>query len=357
MERLGAAGPGSPHTPFLLELALHTAEEHPELRADPEALLRTAAEVADDRHEYIQQWFHTGSASSTGRPGAGRWRAAGLPVTLPAPGEPAPAGRRTARPAVLPAAAGRSDDAASYGAAAGADGQDRARGGASLADDPVLARHLPEVLRVHHISDLHHGGGCPRRWTPRTRRRPAAASPHWPAQGPRWTAIWTTYASSPRTAAPRTWWSSPATSSTGLRRPRRAGQGMARPAGGTAGPHRDLRPADPRVLLVGGNHDVSWDLALDPSPQARHRWFAANFAGLPHPDLHLADPSARRLYVGYRGVGLRFALLGSAESGGEAARDEDRETCCAASGSATSGRRRRRHGRGRRSGDAMSRPS
>jgi hypothetical protein len=88
--------------------------------------------------------------------------------------------------------------------------------------------------------------------------------------------------------------------------------------------HPDLGAGDPRIVVLGGNHDVAWDGCLDPEPEARHRWFAETFAGYPHPDLHRPDCRERLLFVRYPGVGLRVALLGSAESGGEAARDEDR---------------------------------
>ncbi|CAG6396254.1 metallophosphoesterase [Streptomyces cocklensis] len=320
VERLGEADPGWLHTPFLLELALHTAEERPALRADPEALLRAAVEVADDRHEYIQQWFHNGLGEQhRAALRAGRWRAAGLPVELPA-AEPGPADRSYG-------ADDRYDDAAFYGAAADADaGQDRARGGASLAGDPVLARHLPEVLRVHHISDLHHGG---RLSSTVDAKDPTQAGHRIAAVAGAGTALDSYLDHVGQLAAQGRAPHLVVVTGDIVDRPSDTHGALAREwldrLAGLLAPHRDLRPDDPRVLLVGGNHDVSWDLALDPSPQARHRWFAANFTGLPHPDLQLADPRARRLYVGYRGVGLRFALLGSAESGGEAARDEDRE--------------------------------
>ncbi|WP_333768634.1 metallophosphoesterase family protein [Streptomyces sp. IBSBF 2435] len=312
------------HTPFLLELVLHSAEERPALRTDPEALLRAAAEVAEDRHEYIQQWFHNGLGEQhRAALRAARWRAAGLPV----PADPA------VRATVGPASAYRSaagvtayGAASGGGAAASADRSGRGRTGASLADDPVLARHLPEVLRVHHISDLHHGGRLSA--TVDTKDRTQAGHKLAALAGAG-TAL-DSYLDHVRQLAAQG--RAPhlvVVTGDIVDRPSDAHGALARAwldeLAGLLAAHRDLRPDDPRILLVGGNHDVSWDLALDPSPQARHHWFAATFAGLPHPDLQLADLRARRLYVGYPGFGLRFALLGSAESGGEAARDEDRE--------------------------------
>lgn len=307
VDRLRDAEPGWLHTPFLLELVLHTAEEQPALRADTEALLRAASEVAVDRHEYITQWFRNGLGEQhRAALRATRWRTAGLHVRAAGPGD------------------GSAAEVAACAAAEG--GTERTRGGVPLADDPVLARHLPEVLRVHHISDLHHGGRLSGTADAEDRSQ-AGHSPAAPAGAG--TAL-DSYLDHVR----------------GLAAQGRAphlvvvtGDIVDRPSGahgtqarawldelaGLLAAHRDLREDDPRVLLVGGNHDVSWDLALDPSPQARHRWFAAAFAGLPHPDLQVADVRARRLYVAYPGFGLRFALLGSAESGGEAPRDEDRE--------------------------------
>ncbi|NJP44259.1 metallophosphoesterase [Actinacidiphila epipremni] len=317
VRRIAAAEPGWLHTPFLLELALHAAEEHPDLRADLDAVLSAAAEEAEDRHEYIAQWFGNGLAEQhRAALRAARWHTAGLPVAL----DPADAALYVygAAPAAAQAPAAQAPVPAPAAARA------------SLADDPVLGRHLPEVLRVHHISDLHHGGRLSA--TVDTKDRTAAGHTiaalagagtaldsyldhvrQLAAQGraPHLVVVTGDLVDRPSAAhgeQARTWLAALA---------------------GLLAPHRDLRTGDPRVLLVGGNHDVSWDLALDPSPQARHQWFADTFAGLPHPDLHLADPRERRLHITYPGVGLRFALLGSAESGGEAAHDADRERLAA----------------------------
>jgi len=84
-----------------------------------------------------------------------------------------------------------------------------------------------------------------------------------------------------------------------------------------ANEHPCLHDGDPRVLLVGGNHDVDWSTAADPDQHARHRPFAAAFADLPHP--HLEQPLATRdcAPVLYRDARVAFWLLGSAELGGE----------------------------------------
>ncbi|MFW6690317.1 metallophosphoesterase [Streptomyces sp. MAR4 CNX-425] len=284
VDLLRAAEPAWLHTPFLLELALQTAEEHPALRTDAARLATAAYEEACGRHQYVPQWFHDGlAAPHRAALRARRWRDAGVDVAV--------------RDAHTPPA-----------------------------DDPVLVRHLPDVLRIHHITDLHHGGGL----------RANVDAKDTSQAGQRLAEL--AGAGSPLDAY--------------LEHVRQlAGQGRAphlviatgdlvnRPVdadGETAlgwlralethlADHPDLRPGDPRVLLTGGNHDVSWELCLDADPQARHRWFADVFAGYPHPDLHEPDPAARRLYVTYPDAGLRVALLGTAESGGEPAHDRDRE--------------------------------
>ena len=84
-----------------------------------------------------------------------------------------------------------------------------------------------------------------------------------------------------------------------------------------ANDHPCLHDADPRVLLVGGNHDVDWGAVGDPDPYARHRPFAAAFADVPHP--HLEEPLATRTHAPllYRNAQVAIWLLGSAELGGE----------------------------------------
>ncbi|WP_372344867.1 metallophosphoesterase [Streptomyces sp. KL116D] len=296
VELLRVHCPGWLQTPFLLELALHTAESEPALREDVAALDRAAYETAVHQHAYIDQWFHNGlSRQGRARLRADRWLRSGVPV-----GEAETAG------------------------AAGAAGQQRA-GAAVPAADPVLARHLPEVLRIHHVSDLHHGGSLrsnvdakdPTEAGLRLAGLTGAGTSmdqylkHLRRLGEQGRAPHLLVVTGDLVNRPH-----PSFGRLALNWLRSAAKALA--------DHPDLRPADPRVLLVGGNHDVSWDLALDPRPEARHEWFAQTFAEFPHPDLQESRYDRRRLYVRYPEAGLRIALLGSAESGGEAARDEDR---------------------------------
>lgn len=98
--------------------------------------------------------------------------------------------------------------------------------------------------------------------------------------------------------------------------------------------HDRLRETDPRVLVVGGNHDVSRDDADPLSPSTkRHRLFAETLAAkrpdqysYVHPNLHLdvrsaSDPKIpnkdRFQLVRYPRLGMSVLLLGSAEVGQE----------------------------------------
>ena len=270
---------------------LHLAEERPDLRADPTALLRAAVEEAEDRHEYLTQLFGNGlAADQRAELRARRWRAAGIEF---ATAQTAATLSKTSIPA-----------------------------------DPVLAHHLPDVLRIHHISDLHCGGSLranvdAKDRTEAGRRLAALAGAGTPLdrylahveqlaaqqQAPHLVIVTGDVVNRPddQAGADAIAW---------LERLR-----------ALLAEHVDLRPDDDdsRIVLVGGNHDVSWDRCLDPDPQLRHSWFAKMFGKYPHPDLHLPAGGGRRLEVRYPGVGLRLLLLGSAESGGEVARDEDRD--------------------------------
>lgn len=316
VERLRAADPGWLHTPS----SSNSPCTPP--RSAPRCAPTRSAAAGRRRGGRRPPRVHPAVVPQRARRAAPR-RPARCPLACRRPHRPGQDGARRVRGTGV--RRGSAADVTAYGAAA-VDAADRVRRGASLADDPVLARHLPEVLRVHHISDLHHGG---RLSATVDTKDPTQAGHRIAALAGAGTAL-DSYLDHVRQLAAQG--RAPhlvVVTGDIVDRPSEAHGALARgwldDLAALLAPHRDLRPDDPRVLLVGGNHDVSWDLALDPSPQARHRWFAANFAGLPHPDLQLADPRERRLYVGYQGVGLRFALLGSAESGGEAARDEDRE--------------------------------
>lgn len=190
-----------------------------------------------------------------------------------------------------------------------------------------MASHLPEILRIHHFSDLHHGGNLRATvdakdatlagWRIATLAGVGSPLDSYLGHVRQLSAI----GRAPHLVVV----SGDIVNQPDPRSGRQALEWLAEPGSALAG-HPDVRPDEPRLVLVGGNHDVSWDLCLEPSQQARHQRFAETFAGYPHPDLQLADCRRRRLYIKYPDAGLRLALLGSAESGGEPSRYEDRKS-------------------------------
>lgn len=288
-EAVGERQPAWLHTPFLLELVLRTAEERPDLRRDIPALLAAATDEASVRHAYREQLFGNGlTARQRAGLRASRWRTAGVVISDTA--LPEPLGRTP-----IPA-------------------------------DPVIAAHLPGVLRIHHVSDLHQGGSL--RATVDAKDRGAAGRGLAGLAG-EGTPLDSYLGHVRGLAAEGTAPHLVVVSGDLVNRPDdEQGRGALhwlKTLGSLLAAHPDLRPDDPPIVLVGGNHDVSWEKCLDERREARHEWFAATFKDYPHPDLHLPDPGRRRLFVNYPGAGLRIALLGSAESGGEPARDADRE--------------------------------
>lgn len=277
-------------TPFLLELVLHIAEEDPSLRTNIPSLLTASAHEANGNHEYRRQVFNNGlspeqRAELRGR----RWQTAGVNLRLQSI-EPTLL-RRTVVP-----------------------------------DDPIVAHHLPDVLRIHHISDLHHGGNLRKNVDAkdeseagrRIAEKVGAGSPldsylkhvnqlATDGRAPHLVIVTGDIVNRPNDAVGE------------------EAVAWLEELNSLLADHEDLRPEDPRIVLVGGNHDVSWDLCLDPDRHRRHRWFADMFGDYPHPDLQESDARERRLSLKYPDAGLRLFLLGSAESGGEAARDEDRQ--------------------------------
>jgi len=80
-----------------------------------------------------------------------------------------------------------------------------------------------------------------------------------------------------------------------------------------------LDDKSPRILLVGGNHDVERSTAQDADRQKRHRTFAESFSltEYPRPELEKAPEARNVATVKYGEFRLEFLLLGSAEAGQE----------------------------------------
>lgn len=87
--------------------------------------------------------------------------------------------------------------------------------------------------------------------------------------------------------------------------------------------HHQLGNDEPRVLLVGGNHDVDWEQTRGAGPLARHQPFADAFPDACRPKLETRPEERTVATWHYEGFGVEFLLLGSAEFGGDV--DEDLE--------------------------------
>ena len=275
--------------PFLLELILQVAHRRPQIRDRVWELIRCAIDDARDAHDYVYQVFGNGlSPDQRSDLRRERWLASGLDLVSPEL-------RRSLR----------------YRRVLG---------------DPIVADHMPEVIRIHHLSDLHIGGDLRANIDRKdlseagekiadvaggTRTRLDSYLAHLEQlsaqdRGPHVVVVTGDIVDRPEEGSGQA-----------------AVEWLAKVRERLAS-HRDLKDLDPRIILVGGNHDVAWDLALSPDVRARHQWFADIFFEYPHPDLHLQSGTDRTLTVDYVNAGLRVVMLGSAESGGEVATDSAR---------------------------------
>jgi hypothetical protein len=95
--------------------------------------------------------------------------------------------------------------------------------------------------------------------------------------------------------------------------------------------HPRLRPTEPHVLLVGGNHDVDWRQTEGPAgagARKRHVPFARAFHDVPRSlRVRLDEPPVTRplAVARYEDLDVEVLLLGSSEFGGEAEQDPVRE--------------------------------
>jgi len=183
--------------------------------------------------------------------------------------------------------------------------------------DPIVAAHLPPPLRIHHISDLHAGPKS----SPRVNQGGLGPVADRLSEGAGRGTIRDSYREHVEQRAalglgPHLVIVSGDLSETGRDEEYAEIRTLLRSL--TISAHPDLDPASPRILLVGGNHDVDWSKTRgEAGARDRHRRFAAAFDDFPRP--RLEDPPETRplTTVAYLDAGIEVALLGSAEFGGE----------------------------------------
>lgn len=83
--------------------------------------------------------------------------------------------------------------------------------------------------------------------------------------------------------------------------------------------HLHLDDDAPRILMVGGNHDVERKWAQDADPQKRHRLFADAFplSAYRRPEMEVPAENRKVATARYVNFDLEFLLLGSSEAGQE----------------------------------------
>lgn len=184
--------------------------------------------------------------------------------------------------------------------------------------DPVIAAHLPPPLRIHHVSDVHVGA----RAASRVYAGGSAVSDHLADAAGR-APIRESYREhlserAGQGTAPHLVVVSGDLVETGADGEFAAARAWIESLRPSLAEHPDLRADDPRILLVGGNHDVDWTQTRGQAgARARHLPFARAFHDFPRPRLE-EPPEARPLTaVRYADAGVVFVLLGSAEFGGE----------------------------------------
>jgi len=263
-------------TPFFLTLLFHAMEQRG-MDGDVEAAARAATALAEDQYDYTKLAWCEGLS-----------RAQREVVRTCLRGRPA------------------SGPVADLLVSAGVLRRDAA--GRCRVVDPILAAHLAP-LRIHHVSDVHVG---PKSYEA-TDVKSSDAAPL-DAMGPRFIRDRYVEHLQQRRAegtAPHVLvcsgdcveYASDATQYADF------AAWLARTEAELA-PHPAV-PSSQRTLLVGGNHDVDWNLAAT-GDRSRHAAFAATVGARPHPGLH-HDPTHRAVAeVSFPEAGVSFALLGSA---------------------------------------------
>ncbi|MEZ4382078.1 MAG: metallophosphoesterase [Nannocystaceae bacterium] len=185
--------------------------------------------------------------------------------------------------------------------------------------DPLLAAHLPPPLRIHHISDLHAGP----KTALRVNQAQVGPTPTKLAEGAGQGSVRESYREHvaqlrQRGDGPHLIVASGDLTETGRPEEYAEARALLEALAALASPHPDLAADAPRVLVVGGNHDVDWQQTRGADgARARHLPFARELDGFPRPPLE-EPPERRKLAtVTYADAGLEVILLGSAEFGGE----------------------------------------
>ncbi|WP_437680873.1 metallophosphoesterase [Sorangium sp. So ce131] len=286
--------------PFLLELVFELAEQSPDLARDPWTLLRITR-VRSELREFAYHRAVFDDGLTDGQRGVLREIARGASPH----GEDVDLLERC--------------------------GLVQQRGGRPVLADPILEANLCP-LRIHHVSDLHFGPKSAERIDAKERGEHgeiikkglgrARVCDHYlghvaalaaAGRAPHLLVISgdvAEWADDAQYADARAWLSE---------------------LSGLLADHPRLRPDEPHVLLVGGNHDVDWRQASAPAEaglRARHLPFARAFDDHPRCARPRLDepPETRALAVArYPDLGVEFALLGSAEFGGQIEADPVRD--------------------------------
>jgi 3',5'-cyclic AMP phosphodiesterase CpdA len=281
-------------SPFLLELVFEMAEASPDLAKDTRALLRTIIDRCEDAELfYFPAVFENGLTAAQ--------RGAALQVARGAAPE-SPERTMLERCGLV-----------------------TIEGGRQALADPVLEAHLLP-LRIHHISDIHIGPKAAELIWVKERGDHGARLGEGAGAGP----VRDSYVNHLRELAgsgraPHVLVVSGDITETGEPEQYEAAKEWLGRIKEHLADHSQLGEGDPRILIVGGNHDVDWRQSLGThDTRARHRPFATAFEGFPRPKLEDA-PEARPLAaIAYPDVGVEFLLLGSAEFGGEEEHDTER---------------------------------
>jgi 3',5'-cyclic AMP phosphodiesterase CpdA len=281
-------------SPFLLELLFEVAENSPGLRADVPGLIRaTMAKTREDRFAYVYHVFQEGLSDSQ---------------------------RKTVRALARgdTATAAQSGLLRSCGLLDGTD--DR-----PTIADPVIADHLPPPLVIHHISDVHVGIKSAPALDVKERGRIGARLGA--ALGE--TLVRDTYLNhvaglSAQRQGPNVILVSGDLGETGSNDELAEARKWLDRLCTFLNEHPDVSSGSPRLLVVGGNHDVDWTKVNEPAGErSRHHNFRDTMAGIPHPPLDQPPETRSLMVVSFADSGLEVVLLGSAELGGEVATDSD----------------------------------